>query len=307
MAAIVTRNPRLLRGLSAFVWQCSLPSITMGLSKKQLRWKGHSEWQNRKYKKAHIDFARSKEFGKLSLEIITAVREYGQDVRMNPRLEKLVEKARLISMPKSTIEKAIKTGAGAKDNPFETLLLEIKGPGSCGLLVQLLTTNKIKAKSEMNTILRKRGGVFKEAGSVSFLYDYKGTITMEDFLFTEEKQELPDYPDYESVEKAEEIAIECGAENMFFSESENGTKNIKFICAVEDVKQVYNDLSNKFPDGVLSSELEYFPRTLVSLSEEPLEQAERLIDTLEDHLDVVRVYDNIKEFPSYTCKLFCST
>lgn len=74
MAAIVTRNPRLLRGLSAFVWQCSLPSITMGLSKKQLRWKGHSEWQNRKYKKAHIDFARSKEFGKLSLEIITAVR-----------------------------------------------------------------------------------------------------------------------------------------------------------------------------------------------------------------------------------------
>lgn len=173
--------------------------------------------------------------------------------------------------------------------------------------MQLLTTNKIKAKSEMNTILRKRGGVFKEAGSVSFLYDYKGTITMEDFLFTEEKQELPDYPDYESVEKAEEIAIECGAENMFFSESENGTKNIKFICAVEDVKQVYNDLSNKFPDGVLSSELEYFPRTLVSLSEEPLEQAERLIDTLEDHLDVVRVYDNIKEFPSYTCKLFCST
>lgn len=306
MAATVTRNPCFVRGLSAFVWQCRPPNTTLSLSKTQLRWKGHSEWQNRKYKKAHIDFARSKEFGKLSLEIITAVRENGQDVRMNPRLEKLVEKARLISMPKNTIDKAIKTGAGTKDNPFETVFLEIKGPGGCGLLVQLLTTNKVKAKYEMNRILRRKGGVSKEAGSVPFLYDHKGTITIEDFLFTEEKRKLPDYPDNESIERAEEIAIECGAENLFFSESENGTKNIKFICALEDVKQVYNDLSNRFPDRFLSSEQEYLPRKLVSLSEEPLQQAKILIDSLEEHLDVVRVYDNIKEFPSHTCKLFCS-
>ncbi|RMX49416.1 hypothetical protein pdam_00015318 [Pocillopora damicornis] len=267
MAATVTRNPCFVRGLSAFVWQCRPPNTTLSLSKTQLRWKGHSEWQNRKYKKAHIDFARSKEFGKLSLEIITAT----------------------------------------KDNPFETVFLEIKGPGGCGLLVQLLTTNKVKAKYEMNRILRRKGGVSKEAGSVPFLYNHKGTITIEDFLFTEEKRKLPDYPDNESIERAEEIAIECGVENLFFSESENGTKNIKFICALEDVKQVYNDLSNRFPDRFLSSEQEYLPRKLVSLSEEPLQQAKILIDSLEEHLDVVRVYDNIKEFPSHTCKLFCST
>ena len=78
------------------------------------------------------------------------------------------------------------------------------------------------------------------------------------------------------------------------------------MCALEDVKQVYNDLSNRFPDRFLSSEQEYLPRKLVSLSEEPLQQAKILIDSLEEHLDVVRVYDNIKEFPSHTCKLFCS-
>ena len=81
----------------------------------------------------------------------------------------------------------------------------------------------------------------------------------------------------------------------------------QFICAVEDVKQVYDDLSNKFSNRVLSSELEYFPRKLVSLSDEPLQQAQKLIDTLEDHLDVVRVYDNIEQFPSMTCKLFSAT
>lgn len=81
----------------------------------------------------------------------------------------------------------------------------------------------------------------------------------------------------------------------------------QFICTVEDTKQVYDDLSDKFSDKVLSSELEYVPHTLVSLPDERIQQAEKLIDTLEDHLDVVRVYDNIEGYPSATCKLFGST
>lgn len=81
----------------------------------------------------------------------------------------------------------------------------------------------------------------------------------------------------------------------------------QFLCAVEDSKQVNNDLSDKFPNRVLSSELEYVPRTLVSLSDERTQQAEKLVDRLEDHVDVVRVYDNIEGLPSATCKLFGST
>jgi len=81
----------------------------------------------------------------------------------------------------------------------------------------------------------------------------------------------------------------------------------QFICAVEDTKKVCDDLSEKFPKRVISSELEYIPHTLVSLSDELLQQAEKLIDTLDDHMDVVRVYDNIEQYPSTTCKLFAST
>jgi len=210
-------------------------------------------------------------------------------------------------MPKQSVENAIRTGAGTKDRPYETILLEVKGPGGCGLLVQLLTANKIKTKSELNTILRKNGGLLNDGGSVMFHYQLKGMITVEDFLYMEDKHKLLDYPDQESVDKAEEIAIECGAENVFFCESENATKSIKFLCAVEDSKQVYSDLWEKFANRVLSSELEYVPRTLVSLSDERTQQAEKLVDSLEDHADVVKVYDNIEGLPSASCKLFGST
>ena len=70
---------------------------------------------------------------------------------------------------------------------------------------------------------------------------------------------------------------------------------------------MYDHLSEKFAKKVTSSELEYIPHTLVSLSSESLQQAEKLIDTLDDHMDIVRVYDNIEQYPSTTCKLFGST
>ena len=75
MAAALTRNSRLLAvSFPALVTQCCCPSASLTFSRIQVRCKGHSQWQNRKFKKAHNDFARSKEFGKLSIEIIAAVR-----------------------------------------------------------------------------------------------------------------------------------------------------------------------------------------------------------------------------------------
>ena len=75
MAAALTRKSRLLAmNFPALVTQCCCPSAALTFSRIQVRCKGHSQWQNRKYKKAHNDFTRSKEFGKLSMEIITAVR-----------------------------------------------------------------------------------------------------------------------------------------------------------------------------------------------------------------------------------------
>lgn len=306
-ARLASKSHFFINCFPAIVTKCSCPSARINGFRMQLRYAGHSKWQNIRFKKAHIDFARSKEFGKVSMEIITAVRESGADIKFNPRLEKLIEKAKSISMPKDKIENAIKSGAGTKGNPYEASLFEIKGPGGCGLVVQILTTSRGKTKNEINTILRKNGGLLKDGGSVTFQYDHKGVITMQDFLFVEGKHNLSNYPDENSIDEAEDIAIDIGAENVFFSEAETGVKNIKFLCPVEDTKQVYDQLSQKFPKASISSELEYVPHTLVSLSNELLQQAEKLIETLEDHIDVVRIYDNIQDYPSATCKLFGST
>jgi len=75
MAAALTRKFRVLAAtFPALVTQCCCPSATLTFFRIQVRCKGHSQWQNRKFKKAHNDFVRSKEFGKLSMEIIAAVR-----------------------------------------------------------------------------------------------------------------------------------------------------------------------------------------------------------------------------------------
>ena len=79
MAATLARKTRVLvTCFPEFVTQCYCPRTSLNVSRIQLRYKGHSKWQNIKFKKAYIDFARSKEFGKLSMEIITAVR--GEDI-----------------------------------------------------------------------------------------------------------------------------------------------------------------------------------------------------------------------------------
>ena len=114
-----------------------------------------------------------------------------------------------------------------------------------------------------------------------------------------------------SFDKCNETNITCACTTFFCEVNQTTLLAIlscfQFLCAVEESKQVYNDLLDKFPNKVLSSEQEYVPRTLVSLSDERTQQAEKLVDRLEHHEDVVRVYDNIEGLPSASCKLFGST
>ena len=55
--------------------------------------------------------AKGRIFGKLAKEIIVAARN-GADPDMNPRLRLAVEQAKKASMPKETLDRAIKKGAG---------------------------------------------------------------------------------------------------------------------------------------------------------------------------------------------------
>src|SRR5215467_7865950 len=142
---------------------------------------GHSKWAGIKHKKAIVDSRRGKLFTKLARAITVAAKEGGGDVEGNPALGLAVQKAKDASMPKDNIERAIAkgTGEGADADAIEAVLYEGYGPGGVALLIEALTENRNRTGSDVRHLLSKHGGSLGEPGSVAYLFDKRGVITVE--------------------------------------------------------------------------------------------------------------------------------
>src|SRR6059058_2608326 len=142
---------------------------------------GHSKWHSIKHKKAVVDARRGQHFTKLARAISVAAREGGGDPEGNPSLALAVQKARDASMPKDNIERAIAkgTGAGADADAIESVVYEGYGPGGVALLIEALTDNRNRTGSEVRHLLSKHGGNLGEPGSVGYLFDKRGVITLD--------------------------------------------------------------------------------------------------------------------------------
>ena len=131
---------------------------------------GHSQFKNIMYRKGAQDAKRAKAFTKLIRELTTAARSGLPDPNANPRLRAAVIAARTANMPKDTIERAIKRGAGgAEDANFEEMRYEGYGPGGVAIIVEALTDNRNRTASELRAAFSKHGGSLGESGSVAFL------------------------------------------------------------------------------------------------------------------------------------------
>jgi YebC/PmpR family DNA-binding regulatory protein len=133
---------------------------------------GHSKWSKVKYQKAAKDPKRSKEFSKLSLLIMNAVRDTGNpDPNQNPTLRKLVEDARAANMGKDKIEKAIKKGAGiGEEGALESITLEGYGPGGVAIMIKAQTDNRNRTISEIRHFFKEYGGSLGEPGSAAYVF-----------------------------------------------------------------------------------------------------------------------------------------
>src|ERR1700738_4898180 len=149
---------------------------------------GHSKWHSIKHKKAVVDARRGQHFTKLARAITVAAREGGGDPTGNPSLSLAIQKARDASMPKDNIERAIAkgTGEGVDAEQFETVLYEGYGPGGVALLIEALTDNRNRTGSEVRHLLSKHGGSLGEPGSVGYLFDKSGVITIDAQRYTED-------------------------------------------------------------------------------------------------------------------------
>jgi YebC/PmpR family DNA-binding regulatory protein len=223
--------------------------------------------------KALVADARGKLFTKLVKEITVAARG-GPDPAQNARLRLVVEQARKVSMPKETLERAIKKGAGLTGEAvnYETVLYEGFAPHQVAVMVQCLTDNVKRTAPEMRVLFRK--GQLGTSGSVAWDFDYLGMI-----------EAAPTAPDAD----ADMAAIEAGAQDLEPGEEEGNTL---FLTEPAELDLVARALPNH-GFNVLSMKLGYKPKNPVdptSLSPEALEEVEAFLAAIDANDDVQEVY-----------------
>jgi YebC/PmpR family DNA-binding regulatory protein len=233
---------------------------------------GHSQFKNIMYRKGAQDAKRAKVFTKLIRELTTAAR-INPDAEANPRLRQAVIAARAANMPKDTLERAIKRGAGGEDTTdYVEVRYEGYGPGGVAVIVEALTDNRNRTAGEVRAAFAKFGGNLGETNSVNFMFDRIGVVR------------------YEKTKMDEEVlfdaSIEAGAQHL---ESTDNTYDVE--CTVEDFANVRDALITQFGDPA-SAELIWKAQTMAPLDEDRATSLLKLLDVLEDNDDVQSVFDN---------------
>lgn len=223
--------------------------------------------------KAAAADARGKLFGRLAKDIMVAARN-GADPTTNSRLRLVVEQARKVSMPKDTLERAIKKGAGLTGETvhFEHVLYEGFAPHRVAVMVECLTDNVNRTAPEMRVLFRK--GHLGTSGSVAWDFDHVGLIEAE-----------PTAPGAD----AELAAIEAGAQDFEPGEADGTTL---FLTDATDLDLVSRALPGQ-GFTVLSAKLGYRPKNPVnpaSLSAAELEEVETFLAAIDAHDDVQNVF-----------------
>jgi YebC/PmpR family DNA-binding regulatory protein len=234
---------------------------------------GHSKWASIKHKKAIVDSRRGKMFTKLSRAITVAAREGGGDPDANASLALAIQKARDQSMPKDNIERAIAkgTGAGADAESYETVIYEGYGPGGVAVLVEALTDNRNRTGSDVRHMFTKAGGSLGEPGSVAYLFEKRGVITVDAGRYGEDDL-MP--------------AIEAGALDIAVDEDlyEVLTEPGELTAVRAALEEAGVELDR--------AEVTQRPTVRVEIDEDVAGKLMRLIDALEDNDDVSEVHAN---------------
>jgi YebC/PmpR family DNA-binding regulatory protein len=236
---------------------------------------GHSKWSTIKHKKGAADAKRGKLFTKVIKELTVASRAGGSDIDGNPRLRAAVAAAKNANMPRDTMERAIKRGAGEIEGAnYEEVTYEAYGAGGVAIIVDCLTDNRNRTAGEIRQIFTKNNGALGEVGCVGFMFQRKGLIVVEKSATSEDV--------------LMEMALEAGAEDV-----RDGGDNFEVLTAPTDFEPVRAALEAK---GVpmMSAEVTRVPSTTVKVAGSEARSVMKLVDALEDNDDVQHVYANFE-------------
>ena len=235
---------------------------------------GHSKWNNIKRKKEKTDAAKAKVFTKIGREIAVIVKQGGPNPAENSKLKDAIAKAKAANVPNDNIERIIKKAAGEGDaTNYEELVYEGYGPNGIAVIVETLTDNRNRTAGEMRHYFDKCGGNLGQSGSVMFMFDRRGQITIE-----------AEGLDEDTVMEA---ALEAGAEDFTFD------GDVFVIDTDPNEMGAVRDALEAAGYSFLAAEVAYVPQTTSSIEDpDGITKMEKLIDMLEENDDVQEIWHN---------------
>lgn len=234
---------------------------------------GHSKWATIKRKKAATDSARGKVFTKIIKEITIAARDGGGDPVGNPRLRLAIQTAKSSNMPQDNITRAIKKGTGELEGvTYTEITYEAYAPHGVAVIIQSVTDNKNRTVAELRHLISKNNGNMGEAGSVAWMFERKGVVTIEKGTHTEDD--------------VMEVILELGADDLTTEED-----HFEIIAPIENLETVRKGLEEK-SYKIESANLQYIPKERVALDEEKAASVIKFLENVEEYDDVQNIFTN---------------
>lgn len=234
---------------------------------------GHSKWSTIKRQKGANDAKRGLLFSKLARAITIAAKQGGIDPAANFKLRLAMDKGREANMPKENIDRAIEKAKGGAGGELFEVAYEGYGPGGVAIMVEAATDNKNRTAQEIKNIFERGDGALGSPGSVSYQFEPKGVLLVDKGSVADETtlalMEIEGIEDVEEVEDGIEVNVRPGA--------------------VFQVKERIEALGM----NVKSAEVAMQPKTPLTLEADKERRALRLIESLDDHEDVQKVYANL--------------
>jgi YebC/PmpR family DNA-binding regulatory protein len=235
---------------------------------------GHSKWSTIKRKKGAADAKRGQLFTKLGKEIELAARS-GGDPEFNFKLRLMIDKAKTANMPRDNIERARRRGAGDEKGAghLEELTYEGYAPHGVAVIVNVVTDNRNRSVAEVRKVLTRAGGSLGEGGSVGWLFDQRGYMTIP----LEGKD-----PDELALQ-----VIEAGADDF-----QIGEDSVEVFTRPDALNQVREALLAQGVE-VDSFELTMQPKTTIALDDDNSLKVLNLVENMEELEDVAAVFSNL--------------
>jgi YebC/PmpR family DNA-binding regulatory protein len=234
---------------------------------------GHSKWAQIKRQKGANDAKRGQMFTKVGREITIAARSGGGDPDSNYRLRLALIKAKQINMPQENIKRAIERGTGGGEGAtLEEATYEGYGPGGVAFMMDVATDSRNRAAAEIRNVFSKNGGNLGSAGSVAWMFELRGVITVEGTASQLEDLAL--------------AAIDAGA--IDFKVDDNVLEIFTDMADLHKVREMMEGQSA----NVTSAERSMIPNSTIPLDADAGVKVLRLADLLEELDDVQKVYFN---------------